>query len=62
MSKPANKVMIDGTIYQINNGKKLINGTIYTIPSRKILVDGTVRIINTSIKQDGAETSQGEEE
>ena len=54
------KVMINGTIYYVNNGKILINGTIYSITTGKTIVDGTVRALNINTKKDEEEASQGE--
>jgi hypothetical protein len=65
MSKTANKVMINGTIYQTGNGKTLINGTIYRVTGGKVLIEGAVRPLNIGVKnknEDEGNTSQGEED
>lgn len=41
----AHKVMIDGTLYDIQGGKTMVDGTVYDIQGGRTMVDGTARDI-----------------
>lgn len=42
----AHKVMIDGTLYDIQGGKTMVDGTVYDIQGGRTMVDGTARDIS----------------